>query len=52
MFFIFSLVILVELSVFNSLCILKVNYKKQASIFGEGEWIIIIFDPSAPPSVF
>lgn len=34
----FYIVILVDLSVFNSLCILKFKYyKNEASIFGEGE---------------
>lgn len=37
-FLFFYIVILVDLSVFNSLCILKFKYyKNEASIFGEGE---------------
>lgn len=42
--FFFYIVILVDLSVFNSLCILKFKYyKNEASIFGEGEWHCFLF---------
>lgn len=37
-FYFFYIIILVDLSVFNSLCILKFKYyENEASIFGEGE---------------